>query len=144
MEPTDNIQPSPANKSRKGLLIVLLVAVLAIASVAAVIIYKNSNEKPVSNTQPSPKIATVRITDTGFEPASLSVDQNTVVIWVNATKDKPVVVAANPYPSDTSVEGLKSQQLSHGASYRYQFKQLGTYNYHDDLNPTINGTIVVQ
>jgi plastocyanin len=39
---------------------------------------------------------------------------------------------------------LVSNQLGQGAVYRYKFTKAGTYHYHDEVNPTLNGTVIVQ
>lgn len=144
MEPTEVTVTAPKKSNRKLIVIILiLIVAAAIAAVAIVNNRSNGSTKSAPTTQPTPDTATVRITNSGFEPAALNVKANTVVIWVNARTDKAAIVAANPYPAGEDTQ-LKSSQLGQGASYRYQFKESGSFGYHDELNPTMNGTIVVK
>ena len=89
------------------------------------------------------KIAIVRITKAGFEPATLSVKQGTKIVWDNSDSSLHQV-ASNPYPKDTGLPGLKSAILNNAQSYSYTANAVGTFGYHDQLTPTINGTLVVQ
>ena len=91
------------------------------------------------------KTATVKINDNGFSPVTLTIKKDTVVFWVGSQLvAKPVIVASNPYPNDDSLPGLKSGQISAGATYKYKFDKVGSYSYHDDLNPNVNGFVVVE
>lgn len=88
--------------------------------------------------------ASVHITSSGFQPGSLAVKANTEVTWINDDTSKIHIIAANPYPQDNSLPGLKSPQLGQGTRYSYTFRHAGTYQYHDDLNPSLNGTVLVR
>ena len=131
--------------SRTIKLVIGLLILLVIAALISLAINNNSSKK-TNNAAKSvtPRLAYVKISDAGFSPATLSVTKGTVVIWQAKDNSKTVVVASNPYPSDNDLKSLKSTQLGSGASYRYQFNTTGTFNYHDDLNPTVNGSVVVK
>jgi len=96
-----------------------------------------------TNTGEAPRLATVRITASGFEPATLSVEKGTKITWVN---DDSILhqIASNPFPSGTGLPGLKSQILNNDQAYTYVATTGGTFGYHDQLKPTINGTLVVK
>ena len=96
-----------------------------------------------ANNHKAARTALVRITKTGFEPATISVKKGTKVIWTN-TDSGLHQVASNPYPKDTDLPGLKSEILNNTQAYEYTANTTGTFSYHDQLNPTINGTLVVQ
>ena len=88
------------------------------------------------------RIAVVRITKTGFIPATISVKQGTKVIWTNSDTNLHQV-ASNPYPKDTILPSLKSEILNNSQTYEYTANTSGTFGYHDQINPTINGTLVI-
>jgi plastocyanin len=92
----------------------------------------------------TPVVATVHITSQGFQPATLVVKPGTRVIWTSDDSQATHLVASNPYPADNTLPSLKSAQLGNGAQFSYTFNHTGSYSYHDDLNPTTNGTIKVQ
>ncbi len=134
----------PRGLGSKLLRLVILLVVLALIAAAGWWLYGKYGHTGPDKTVEAPPTAIVKITDKGFEPTSLTVKKGTVVIWKASGNTKPVVVAANPYPTNDSLEGLKSEQLGSGAEYRYKFNESGTFNYHDNLNPTVNGTVIVE
>ena len=86
--------------------------------------------------------ARITVDEGGFTPATVQVAVGSDVVWTN-TDSKAHEVAANPYPSKSSLPGLDSGQLTADQSYHFTFRKPGTYNYHDQLNPLLNGIIVV-
>ena len=89
------------------------------------------------------RVATVRITASGFQPATLAVKEGTKIVWTN---DDSVLhqLASDPFPKDTGLPGLKSAILNNDQTYTYVASTTGTFGYHDQLKPTINGTLVVK
>ena len=133
-------------KSSKSIrLIVGLILLLILAIAISLLVNNNATNKTNTAAKSvTPPLAYVKISKTGFTPATLTVNKGTVVVWQAQGNTKTVVIASNPYPTDNDLKSLKSTQLGSGASYRYQFNTTGTFKYHDDLNPTTGGTIVVR
>jgi len=78
---------------------------------------------------------TVTIQNNTFSPATMTVQNNTTVSWINKDSVTHRVV---------SNSGLfDSGNLTTGKSYNYTFNKTGSYPYHDLMNPSITGTIVV-
>lgn len=102
---------------------------------------KTPSKKPSQSS--APVVAVIRITKSGFEPATLSVKQGTKIIWTNAD-DNLHQIASNPYPDGPAPSGLKSEILNNAQTYEYTASNVGSFGYHDRLKPTINGTVVVQ
>lgn len=98
------------------------------------------NSQPPAAPQYSAKVT---VTDKGFEPAVLSVASDTEVTWVNEDTGLHQIVS-NTYSPQSKAPTLQSSILNLAQTYQFTFKQTGTYNYHDKLNPTVNGTIQVQ
>lgn len=103
----------------------------------AVLLVKTNPAAPVN------KPATITITAQGFQPAELLVKKGTKVVWTNEDT-KGHKVGANPFPSHDSLKGLVSPILAQNESYSYTFDMAGTYYYHDGLNPSTGGSVVVQ
>lgn len=131
---------SGSMKSKKGLIIVILLVILLV--IAGVIISNKSNEKSKTATA-TKRVASVDFKNNAFQPATLVVKQGTTVTWTNEDDDILHQVAANPYPSHSDLPDLLSGKLDEEETYSYTFNKTGTFKYHDDLNPTINGTIIV-
>lgn len=114
-----------------GLLLVLLVSFL----IAAVMFD--------SKTALAPVVAQITITKDGFIPAALSVEKGTKIVWTN-TDSVQHQIQANPHPTGDSLPGLKSKVLNSNQTYEYTADTTGSFNYHDHLNPTANGTLEVR
>jgi plastocyanin len=78
---------------------------------------------------------TVWITRTGFTPTSISIKAGQRVRWVNRTAANHQVVA-----DDSS---FNSPVLAQGNAFGHSFTSGGTYRYHDGLQPSLNGAVVV-
>lgn len=89
------------------------------------------------------QVAEVRITKSGFKPSTLVVQEGTKIIWTNSDNARHQVVA-NPYPSGDDLPGLRSEILNNTQTYTYLTDKAGSFGYHDQLKPTVNGTIVIQ
>lgn len=128
-----------ANSNRRLLVIVLVIAVFAITVIFLAVRRPSVTAPPL----PTPQ-ASVSITEGGFVPASLTVEAGTNVVWVNADS-KLHRVASNPHPEHGDHPGLDSKEsIEPDSDYGFTFEEPGTYNYHDHLNPTRNGTIIVK
>jgi plastocyanin len=139
----EHAQPKHHKTSKKR--IVLLIALSAILWLAIALAFnKNGFKQAKTVNSDTPQLAQVTITPAGFSPATVSVRRNTVVQWKSTDGKATHIIAANPYPSDNSLLTLKSPQIGMGATYRYKFDKSGTYAYHDDLHPTVNGKVVVE
>ena len=132
----DHNHPYSATKSRRTT-ILTGGFVLFLVAVVGVTLLVNHNSSP-KNT-----VAAVTITDRGFIPATLTVHAGTRIIWTNtgATLHQ---VASNPFPTDNGLPGLKSAILNNTQAYSFTAGRAGTFGYHDQLDPTMNGTIVVE
>jgi len=86
---------------------------------------------------PSPAAtAEVRISDFRFDPPTITVALGTTVVWTNLG------------PTDhttTSKQGLWDSRILHaGQTFRFTFRQPGTYPYWCTLHPEMLGTVVVR
>lgn len=96
-----------------------------------------------NNSSSTPKVAVVRITDNGFQPATLTVKKGTKIVW-DSSSENLHQITANPFPKGTDLPGLKSQILNNAQQYTYVADTTGSFGYHDQLHPTVNGTLVVK
>jgi plastocyanin len=100
----------------------------------------------------------VQISPVGFFPEVLEIVQGESVTFVNkgsgvhwpATEIHP---SHSVYPGSSIAKcGLNSESrifdacrgLNRGESYSFKFDKIGTWRYHDHLNPGLKGVIVVQ
>ena len=86
----------------------------------------------------------ISITSAGFVPANVTVAPGTTVVFVNndTTKHWP---ASGPHPTHTALPGFDSKPgLAPGQSYEFTFDKVGTWAFHDHLNPSVSGSVTVQ
>jgi len=89
-------------------------------------------------------VAVIEITPTGFVPSTLNVQPNTNVVWINEDVN-PHLPAADPYPTHASLPSLVAPRaLGQKETYTFKVSKPETIHYHDDVNPTLAGTIVVE
>jgi plastocyanin len=79
---------------------------------------------------------TVQIKSTGFDPRSVTINQDDSVTWRNVdTKNHQVVANGGQFASPI---------LRPGQSYTRAFRSGGTFRYHDGLYPSRTGTVTVR
>ena len=126
-------------------------AVIGLAAVVAVglIVYATTSgpgpsfQDSSGSQSQSDRAVVVQITSEGFMPATIKVLQGSQVTWVN-TDNKTHKIASNPHPTHSDVKGLESPDLGTGASYTHTFDQKGSFGYHNHLNVTRLGTVIVE
>ncbi len=95
---------------------------------------------------------TIEITASGFSPSTLTIKAGDTVAFVNkdTTQHWPAS-AMHPihtvYPETGGCIGSKfdaCKGLAAGETFEFTFTHVGSWKYHDHLNPSLWGTIVVQ
>jgi plastocyanin len=148
---------------------VVVIIILIIAVAAGIMVLKgqyqvSANPSPINNedqgyfntnSMPSPSpIATandtatnenlvITITDSGFQPNALTIKVGTKVTWVN-NGNNVVSVASDPHPTHTNYPPLNLGKVATDGSVSLVFDKAGSYGYHNHLNASQTGTIVVQ
>ena len=91
-----------------------------------------------------PSTATIEMTSSGFSPSNITVTSGTTVVFKN-TDTKPHWPASNPHPTHTDLPGFDAlKSIDPGQSYSFTFTKVGTWGFHDHLNPTHGGHVTVQ
>jgi outer membrane protein assembly factor BamB len=91
-----------------------------------------TTEDPIEE---APAGVTVAIVGFDFDPADLEIAADTTVTWTNED-DAPHTVTADNGEFD-------SDKLDQGNTFSFTFDEPGTYPYHCDIHPRMQGTIVV-
>lgn len=85
----------------------------------------------------------VEMTPNGFEPQTVTVDENSTVLFVNQDKVAHWP-ASNVHPThDIYPEFDPQKPIEPGNSWSFKPKKVGEWKYHDHLFPHIRGTIIV-
>ncbi|MCH8748308.1 cupredoxin domain-containing protein [Patescibacteria group bacterium] len=96
-------------------------------------------------TSPATEIVEVTISmdDTGFTPATVTVAPGSTVNFVNNGQAShwPASVV---HPTHQVLAGFDAfKPLATGETYSYTFAQAGTWAFHDHLNPSLIGSVIV-
>ncbi len=108
-------------------------------------------ECPVASKENQIQTYTVSVTDEGFSPRELTIKKGDKVVWVNKT-ERGVWPASAIHPTHEvypekggciasafdACRGLKN-----GESWSFIFNFIGSWKYHDHLNPSMTGVVEV-
>ena len=79
-----------------------------------------------------------------FSPSTLTIKAGDTVVFKNKG-NSDFWPASNPHPTHTDYPGFDALgPVAPGQFYQFQFNKVGTWGYHDHLNPSARGTIIVQ
>lgn len=85
----------------------------------------------------------ITVTKNGFAPQTLKIKAGTKVTFVN-NSGSAISVNSNPHPTHTLFPFLNIGVINDGASASVTFDKTGTYTYHNHLNPSQTGEVVVE
>ena len=94
-------------------------------------------------TSPAASQNSVSLTSSGFTPATLTVKAGSTVTWTN-NSGETATVNSDPHPTHTNYPPLNLGRFDNGGTLSLTFDKPGTYGYHNHLNPSERGTIIVQ
>lgn len=112
---------------------------------------------PITQTQPTaspvvPSSAAVTYTDSGFSPSIVTIQKGGTAVFKNTASDA-VRVSSNPhpihngYPTTGGCAGSTFDSCSNiapGGSWSFTFTFAGKWGYHNHLNPSEGGTVIVK
>lgn len=143
-------------------LILILAVIAAIGAVTLLVGGVNEGE-PTADMQPGgnnqqTEESVVVYANSGFSPSSLIVKSGAEVVFKNESSG-PVWVASDVHPTHTVYSGTSMsehcpdtggtvfdtcQAVQSGESWSFKFEKTGEWDYHNHLNPSRKGTILVE
>lgn len=116
--------------------------------------YQTQNQPVATETSVVPTVATtsgetvgkvvVEHKDEAFVPKSITVKVGTAVTWINQ-EDDPMWVASAAHPTHQELAGFDQlSSVGKGGTYSYTFTKKGTWKYHNHLQPSHTGVVVVE
>ena len=87
--------------------------------------------------------ANVTLTETGYSPQTVTVITGTRVIWTNQSGSVASVYSA-VHPTHKVYPPLNLGEFNDGETLSLIFDTPGSYKYHNHLNPSQTGTVVVE
>ncbi len=131
-----------------------LVLILTV-TVAAVLLANRDSAAPAATPAPeveatvmpdasnTPGTVTVTLGRGAFTPDEVTVEAGQSILFVNES-GAPAIVASDPHPTHTDLGGFESGTLESGASYLFVFNERGSWGFHNHLNPSHTGTVIVR
>ena len=130
-------------------LIIAAILIIAII-VGGIFLYRksgpasqNSQTTQQGTPQTTQEESTITYGTNGFSPATLTIKAGTKVTWTNKS-GKTFDVESDPHQIHTSYPPMNFGAFSDGSSVSLVFDKTGTYRYHNHLNPSQTGTVIVQ
>lgn len=87
--------------------------------------------------------AVVTYSDNGFSPVTVNAKVGQKVVFKN-TSSSGIQIQSDPHPIHNLYPQLNIGAIAAGASGSTTFAKAGTYTYHNHLNPSQKGTVVVK
>ncbi len=92
----------------------------------------------------SPKTITIIYSDSGFSPTPMTINAGDTVKFVNQSALN-MWVASGPHPTHTTYPEFDQRtSVANGGSYSFIFTKTGTWPYHNHVNATHFGQIIVK
>ncbi len=101
----------------------------------------------------TPMNATVSYDGVNFTPKSVTIRKGGTVTWTSSVGNMWVASARHPdhtvYAGTTrqqhcpDASGTSFDQCQGGSNYSFTFNKVGSWNYHDHINASVFGTVVV-
>lgn len=130
--------------------------IIALLIIGAIFLLSNKSSKPNTTiqqpvtTQATPKPTSTELTSseivvtaTGFQPKTITVAAGTRVVWNNRS-GKNIAIASDDHPTHLKYPLLNIGKVKNGASAQLIFDKPGTYGYHNHIDPSQTGTIIVR
>ncbi|MDP3733537.1 MAG: cupredoxin domain-containing protein [Candidatus Daviesbacteria bacterium] len=133
--------------SKNALVTIAVVGVIAIVGIW--FLKGSSKTAPQPAYQQTPQVAIeavkniVTITTSGFIPQSITVKAGETVTWINQDSANHAVNSV-VHPTHLVYTPLNLGNLKPGEEKPLSFPEAGTYKYHDHLNPSSTGSVVVE
>lgn len=136
--------------THKNMLTFFGVVVLMIGLISAVAwkMFGPSSQTDQASSAPTTSAApqltqTVIVTDAGFNPATVTIKAGGTVQWMNNSSHK-VSINSNNHPTHLLYPPLNLGIVEVGKSVSLQFNTPGKYGYHNHLDPSQTGTVLVE
>lgn len=128
--------------------IIIGVIILILLGAGAYLFLKQSNTTTtttnVTNTQADkPAAATITYSDSGYSPAEVTVKSGDTVEIKN-TSSRAMQFDSDPHPIHTDNPDLNVGSVNPGESMTFTVTKTGEYGYHNHLNPSDTGKIIVE
>lgn len=144
----------------------IIISIIVLAVAVGIYFFYSGNSKqatptisePVAETSPVVLKNVVILTDAGYSPTTMTIKKGETVVFKNESSDS-MWTASAMHPTHTAYSGTSVDQhcpdtagtafdacraYLPGESWSFVFNKIGSWKYHNHLNSTQWGTVVVQ
>ncbi|MEX2209456.1 MAG: cupredoxin domain-containing protein [Patescibacteria group bacterium] len=134
---------------------IIAILLILLAVVVGVVLFASQDTDEAVPATPGPTVApetaasaapqsvSVTLRDGAFSPDEVTIEAGQSVVFVNES-GASAVIASDPHPTHTDLRSLESGTLESGASYLFVFNERGNWGFHNHLEPSQTGTVIVQ
>lgn len=148
--------PEPKKRAKTVPAVIGIFAIVAILAIGGWLVWsappattpsqsnspETTSEASKDNTASSSEEATITFTDSGFSPSTLTVKPGTRVTVVNSSS-RSVQFSSDDHPTHTEDPEINMDVLAPGERGSFTVKTVGTHGFHDHLDDSKVGTLVV-
>jgi plastocyanin len=103
-----------------------------------------ANDTQAQSATHQSETVTITYTDAGFNPSMVEINVGDSVIFMNRSSSD-FQPASNPHPIHTALPGFDAGTgVAPGQSYTMTFAKAGRWGFHNHLNSSDTGTVVVR
>lgn len=85
----------------------------------------------------------VELTTSGFSPNEITINKGAKIVWTN-NGGKSATVDSSSHPVHSDYPKLNLGSFNDGETLELIFNETGTFKYHNHLNPSQNGSVIVK
>lgn len=143
--------------------LIIIAAVVIIVAIGGFFLVSGNKSSQISDVQPSVAVSPeesasptltetsdektsetqIELTEDGFNPAKVTIKVGDEVIWKNNSGGS-ATVSSDPHPAHTLYPIINLGPFNDGDTHSVTFDKAGTYTYHNHLDASQKGTIVVE
>lgn len=122
-------------------IIIGIIALVVLGGMTALYFVTRPNASAPGGT--TSESGSILYTDNGFQPITLKVKANTMVHIINQSAMQ-LQFSSNDHPTHLKDPELNMEVIQPGKDAMLKVTKMGTWGYHNHLNPTDKGTIEVE
>ncbi|HSX02248.1 MAG TPA: cupredoxin domain-containing protein [Candidatus Saccharimonadia bacterium] len=137
----------------KNVIITLVVAIIIVVAVAIYLAMAGGKTtgSPMASASPTPQavpssqaVSTIKYNVSGgFSPSSVTIKSGQAITFTNDSADE-IQVDSDPHPTHTDNPELNVGTIAAGQSQTIKLTTAGSWGYHNHLNPSDKGRVIVQ
>ena len=134
-----------AYMKRIKLLIVIFIVIFALSGCSNRTNVSQEQALSSSTTESTASFGTlIQIMHDQFKPDKITIKIGTTITWVNYDSAAHWIIS-DPHPTHNILPELNSKkELQQKEVYQFKFDRAGTFYYHDELNTSLGGTVIVE